>query len=120
MGGALLIISGDFRQTLPVIPKSTSADEINACLKHSAIWQRVKKIKLTTNMRARILGDEKAQVLANKLLRIGEDIYPVDENSCQIVLTNEIYNIVETLEELIHIIYPNIVENYTDSEWLCE
>lgn len=33
MGGALLILSGDFRQTLPVIPKSTSADEINACLK---------------------------------------------------------------------------------------
>ncbi|CAG9773575.1 unnamed protein product [Ceutorhynchus assimilis] len=31
MGGALPILSGDFRQTL--IPESTLADEINACLK---------------------------------------------------------------------------------------
>ncbi|GFT11216.1 ATP-dependent DNA helicase [Trichonephila clavipes] len=32
-GGALLLLSGDFRQTLPVIPRATDADEINACLK---------------------------------------------------------------------------------------
>ncbi|CAB3250348.1 unnamed protein product [Arctia plantaginis] len=30
-GGAILLLSGDFRQTLPVIPRSTFADEINAC-----------------------------------------------------------------------------------------
>ncbi|GBP32025.1 ATP-dependent DNA helicase pif1 [Eumeta japonica] len=34
-GGALILLSGDFRQTLPVIPRSTPADEINACLKSS-------------------------------------------------------------------------------------
>lgn len=32
-GGAMILLSGDFRQTLPVIPRSTAADEINACLK---------------------------------------------------------------------------------------
>ncbi|XP_044591941.1 ATP-dependent DNA helicase PIF1-like [Cotesia glomerata] len=31
-GGTILLLSGDFRQTLPVIPRSTFADEINACL----------------------------------------------------------------------------------------
>ena len=31
MGGALVLLCGDFCQTLPVIPKSTPADEINAC-----------------------------------------------------------------------------------------
>ncbi|KAG8235128.1 hypothetical protein J437_LFUL012324 [Ladona fulva] len=35
MGGALVILFGDFRQTLPVIPKSTPADEINGFLKQS-------------------------------------------------------------------------------------
>ena len=32
-GGALLLLSGYFRQTLPVIPRSNPADELNACLK---------------------------------------------------------------------------------------
>ena len=34
-GGVPLVIAGDFRQTLPVIPRSTPADELNACLKAS-------------------------------------------------------------------------------------
>jgi len=34
-GGAIILLPCDFRQTLPVIPRSTAADEINACLKSS-------------------------------------------------------------------------------------
>jgi len=34
-GGTVLLLSGDFRQSLPVIQHSTFADEINACLKQS-------------------------------------------------------------------------------------
>ena len=33
-GGALILLSGDFRQTLPVISRSTPANE----LKSSALW----------------------------------------------------------------------------------
>ncbi|UYV73324.1 hypothetical protein LAZ67_10002721 [Cordylochernes scorpioides] len=36
--GALILLSGDFRQTLPVIPRLTPADELNACLKSSVLW----------------------------------------------------------------------------------
>jgi len=32
-GGVFILLFGDFRQFLPVIPRSTRADEFNACLK---------------------------------------------------------------------------------------
>lgn len=53
-GGALLLLSGDFRQILPVIPRATYADEINACLKESYLWPSVTKLCLTINMRVRL------------------------------------------------------------------
>ncbi|XP_017489632.1 PREDICTED: ATP-dependent DNA helicase PIF1-like, partial [Rhagoletis zephyria] len=37
-GGVMILLAGDFKQTLPVIPKSTAADELNACLKSSHLW----------------------------------------------------------------------------------
>ena len=31
-GGAMILLAGDSRQTLPVIPRSTPVDELNECL----------------------------------------------------------------------------------------
>ncbi|XP_061381477.1 ATP-dependent DNA helicase pif1-like [Danaus plexippus] len=36
-GGLMILLAGDFRQTLPVIPRGTPADELNACLKASPL-----------------------------------------------------------------------------------
>ena len=50
----LILLAGDFRPTLPVISRSTPADEMNACLKNSNLWVHVKTLKLTINMRVRL------------------------------------------------------------------
>ena len=42
----MIFLSGDFRQTLPVIPRVTPADEINACLKSSNLWRYMKKYSI--------------------------------------------------------------------------
>lgn len=78
MGGALILLAGDFRQTLPVIPRSTPADELNACLKNSALWRHVKKITLSTNMRVLLLGHVSAQTFAKQLLDMGDGKLLVD------------------------------------------
>ncbi|VDM96280.1 unnamed protein product [Onchocerca ochengi] len=44
-------------QTSPVILCSTSVDKINACLKYSTLWQHVRTLKLTTNMRVQLQND---------------------------------------------------------------
>ncbi|XP_037930131.1 ATP-dependent DNA helicase pif1-like [Teleopsis dalmanni] len=56
-GGALILLAGDFRQTLPVIPRSTYADEINACLKSSILWRSVHILRFTENMRVGLQRD---------------------------------------------------------------
>ncbi|CAH2108543.1 unnamed protein product [Euphydryas editha] len=37
MGGVIVLLAGDFRQTLPVVPRGTRADEIKACIKSSIL-----------------------------------------------------------------------------------
>ncbi|UYV66834.1 hypothetical protein LAZ67_4003034 [Cordylochernes scorpioides] len=73
-GGALILLAGDFRQTLPVIPRLTPADELNACLKSSVLWRYVDKIYLKTNMRVQLQQDESSERFAKQLLNIGNGI----------------------------------------------
>ncbi|XP_050066554.1 uncharacterized protein LOC126555710 [Aphis gossypii] len=78
-GGTLLVLSGDFRQTLPVIPRSTYADEINACLKPSPLWRNVEKIQLKINMRVQMLQDPSAETFSKQLLDVGDGKVAIDE-----------------------------------------
>lgn len=84
MGNVLVVLAGDFRQTLPVIPKSTAADELNACLKASFLWKYVQKLELRTNMRVHLLNDELAQTFSKQLLIIGNGEQPNDSITKQI------------------------------------
>ncbi|GFW93891.1 ATP-dependent DNA helicase [Trichonephila clavipes] len=38
-GGAFILLAGDFLQSLPIIPRSILADDLNACLKSSVLWR---------------------------------------------------------------------------------
>nr|XP_009626438.1 uncharacterized protein LOC104117138 [Nicotiana tomentosiformis] len=51
--GKVMVFGGDFRQVLPVVPKSTRAETINASLVTSYLGNKMEKIQLTRNMRAR-------------------------------------------------------------------
>ncbi|KII66105.1 ATP-dependent DNA helicase pif1 [Thelohanellus kitauei] len=69
-GSALTLLSGDSRQTLPVIPRLTAADELNACLKSSDLWRYFHKLSLQTNMRVEIQNDASSERFAKQLLDI--------------------------------------------------
>ena len=118
MGGVLLLLAGDFRQTLPIIAKGTQADEIEACLKSSYLWRIVEFRRLTTNMRARLQNDPTAETFSTALLRIGDGMAAMDSNGS--IDLSEIGNCVDNAELLCSKVYPNLETNYSNTEWLCQ
>jgi PIF1 helicase. len=90
----MILLSGDFRLTLPVIPRSTPTYEINACLKSSNLWRQVKKLQLTRNMRVVLLNGLSAEDFSKQLLTIGNGSVPVDESSGLIAFPRNFCNFV--------------------------
>ena len=118
MGGVIMVLAGDFRQTLPVVPRGTRADEINACLKSSLLWQYVKSAHLTKNMRTHLFGDRSAESYSKTLMDIGDGKIPIDPLTGLIEIPCG--HLVESQEELENSVFPDIAENHTNVLWLCE
>ena len=53
MGGITFLFSGGFSQTLPVVVRGTSGEELNASLKQYYIWNDIKNLSLSVNMRVK-------------------------------------------------------------------
>ena len=83
LGGCTLLILGDLRQTLPVMPKGSRIQIINACLTRSRMWKHFKRITLTKNMRVMSIEstDEREHLLkfCNYLIDMGDGALKTDD-----------------------------------------
>ena len=68
--GIMLLLLGNFLQTLLVVLHSTATDELNTCLKLSHLWNYIKTWMLNTNMRAPLDRHTIAGEFASLLLKI--------------------------------------------------
>ncbi|KAG5586190.1 hypothetical protein H5410_046624 [Solanum commersonii] len=66
-GGKVVISGGNFRQTLPIVRNGKKEDFISQILLYSEIWNHLKKLHLSENMRARI-----DPAFSEYLMRIGD------------------------------------------------
>ncbi|XP_019198210.1 PREDICTED: ATP-dependent DNA helicase PIF4-like, partial [Ipomoea nil] len=57
-GGKTVVLGGDFRQILPVIPKGTRQDIVGASINASYLWRSCKVFRLTKNLRLRSLQSD--------------------------------------------------------------
>ncbi|XP_074300171.1 uncharacterized protein LOC141631392 [Silene latifolia] len=61
-GGKVVLLGGDFRQVLPIIPKGSRQDVVQASISRSSLWNECKVYTLKKSMRVKEgEGDEKKQ-----------------------------------------------------------
>ena len=126
-GSVPFLILGDFRQVLPVIPRSTRQQVVASSILHADWWNSALKMSLTTNERVRqrqllrgesVSNDHPAGSFAAFLLRIGNGVephvsipgYPQD----LIEIPREIVCPGSTVNDLIRFVYGDL----TSSEML--
>ncbi|XP_019164583.1 PREDICTED: uncharacterized protein LOC109160793 [Ipomoea nil] len=56
-GGEIVVLGGDFRQILLMIPKGKRQDIVGASINSSYLWHSCKVLRLTKNMRLQRLGE---------------------------------------------------------------
>ena len=130
-GGKVMLLSGDFRQILPIVPKGTETQIIDQCIKHSVLWQHFIKQRLTINMRVRSAPDAShasdLQNFADFLLQIGEGHHAtfsgLDQSLAKLPIdmilprTNKLE---DDLRSLITKVYPELHRYYRDPKFFSD
>lgn len=106
-GGKTIILSGDFRQTCPVVPYGSKRDVIEACIKSSPLWPLFTHMNLHQLIRNATDPD-----FADFVNHIGEGHFDK--------VSFEGLNVVNSQEEIIEWVFPNtILENVDDCVECC-
>ena len=80
-GGLLVVMGGDFRQTLPVVPKSSRAENLQASFRNSSLYQEFQVMELKTNQRLAGSSDEQTRLFGEFLLEVGDGNFVGDRES---------------------------------------
>jgi hypothetical protein len=79
-GGKVIVLGGDFRQILPVVPHAHKSQQLAACLKRSQLWTEFTTLRLTKNVRA----DPEQVTFCDWLLKLGEGLLPTINDEVEI------------------------------------
>ena len=126
-GGKCLILAGDYRQILPVVPRGSRANITAASMKKSPLWRFFTVFELNENMR--IGQDQSLQHFDRWLLKLGngelrtvgepDSIQIPPENLTEIQDDSRI-NIKESLMQFVEKIFPDIGANFRapEQQWI--
>ena len=125
-GGKVIVLGGDFRQTLPIVKRGSRAQTLDVALTRSPVWSKFKTFRLTENMRVRKAiasgGDaETLQSFADWLLPIGDGTDATTDEVHTIKLPNAIcLDKGCDLDALVDWVYPNLAANCGNAAWLSQ
>ncbi|XP_016185916.1 uncharacterized protein LOC107627602 [Arachis ipaensis] len=120
-GGKVVVLGGDFKQILPVIPKGSRHDILTSAINSSYLWSFCNVLKLHTNMRLLMSSSDQDEGemkrFANWILDVGnENIGSVVGDESEIEITDDLF-ITTTDDPLSHLVdfaYPNLLQNMSD------
>ena len=112
-GGKIVILSGDFRQMLPVVENGSRLDVINSCLKRNPLWSQIRQFQLVNNMRAK-----EDQEFSKWLLELGQASF--NDKDDNIIIPKQ-FLIEGSLEDFVfpESIRPGDMEKYFANIILC-
>ena len=124
-GGKIVILAGDFRQCLPVVPGASRPGIIKHCINQSHLWIQFRVLQLSQNMRVRASGNRKLEEFDRLTLSIGNGV--VDTfNIPRTMLTTKIIpngpnnsnSEGKAMQEFCKKMFPDIEKNLSVPGWL--
>lgn len=128
-GGIPFVMSGDFRQILPVVRKGGRADIVNACVKSSPLWKSIEVLRLTIDMR--VLKRRAANASAEEIKKLDDfskflqnvgdgKLKTFPELGQDVVqLPEPIVSQSSTIGKFIDEIYPELETKCSDVDYIC-
>ena len=125
-GGKVLVLAGDFRQCLPVVPGATRAETVSHCLNQSHLWKYFQIVRLSENMRVKASGNPILEVFDQGTLSIGNgeasngSVSIPNEMVTEIIPNSpsEPWHEANSMKKFCQIIYSNIESNINNPKWL--
>ena len=125
-GGKIIILAGDFRQCLPVVPGANRAGTVSRCIRKSHLWHHFKVLRLTENMRVRASGDPTLENFDTWTLSIGngsalnEAVAIPDDMITEIVpnTLTEPWHEEESMKKFCREVFPDLQNNISSAVWL--
>jgi len=108
-GGKLVVLCGDFRQTLPVIINGSRPTVVGACVQSSYLWKCFEQLNLKQNHR------QNNKDFDTFLRQIGNGTYP-SENETMIELPQSI-DTTNSEQHLIDSVYPDMTSEFQNANF---
>ena len=123
-GGKTMVLSGDFRQVLPVVKRAGRAQIVQACINRSYLWKYVEvhSLKINERIKRRATNNnlDELQKFADTLEKIGDGTFPINEELGEdmIRIPDKWLSQSSNLQEFINEAFPNIATQCESDEYL--
>ncbi|KAH1133549.1 hypothetical protein GYH30_012091 [Glycine max] len=123
-GGKVIVFDGDFRKILPVIPRGSRLDIINATINSSYLWPSCEVLTPTKNMHlqanAQSIDDQETAKFAKWIPDIGDGVIGNENDGYATVEILEYLLITEyndPIDAIVRSTFPNLYQHHSNAEF---